>query len=87
MTPAAARRTLGLGPAEDPRVRLDEFKHARERIADLVRTAPNDAIADRYQKDLVEFDQALAAIQEYLEAAGLTSPARPARPRASGHLS
>jgi tetratricopeptide (TPR) repeat protein len=80
MTPAAARRTLGLGPAEDPRVRLDEFKHARERIADLVRTAPNDAIADRYQKDLVEFDQALAAIQEYLEAAGLASPPLPGPP-------
>jgi tetratricopeptide (TPR) repeat protein len=80
MTPADARRTLGLDPNEDPRVHLEEFKQARERIAELVRTAPNDAIADRYQKGLVEFDQALAAIQEYLEAAGLASPPLPGPP-------
>lgn len=80
MTPAASRRTLGLGPDEAPRVHLEEFKQARERIAELVRTAPNDAIAERYQKGLVEFDQALAAIQEYLEAAGLASPPLPGPP-------
>ncbi|MEX1114849.1 MAG: right-handed parallel beta-helix repeat-containing protein [Akkermansiaceae bacterium] len=78
MTPVDARRILGLGPDEDPRIHLDEFKQARERIGELVRTAPNDTIADRYQKGLIEFDQALAAIQESLEAAGLASPPLPA---------
>lgn len=37
----------------------------------MVRTAPNDELARRYQEGLVEFDRALAAVREYLEALGL----------------
>jgi parallel beta-helix repeat protein len=72
-----ARKTLGLGPDEDPRVHLSEIKVARERIASLVRNAPNQTLADRYQQGLIEFDQALAAIQEHLEASGLAAPPLP----------
>ncbi|WP_193214772.1 hypothetical protein, partial [Luteolibacter marinus] len=43
---------------------MGEFSAARERIAELVRTAPNETIAMRYQDGLVEFDKALAAIRE-----------------------
>ena len=71
MTLTEARKILGLGPDEDPRPHLAEFRAVRERIADLVRTAPNDELALRYQEKLVEFDRALAAVREYLEALGL----------------
>ncbi|RPJ34431.1 MAG: hypothetical protein EHM17_06590, partial [Verrucomicrobiaceae bacterium] len=70
MDSSEARKILGLGPDEDPRPHLAEFQAARERIAEMVRTAPNDQLAMRYQEGLVEFDQALAAIREHLEALG-----------------
>ncbi len=71
MTLTEARKILGLGPDEDPRPHLGEFRAVRERIADMVRTAPNEELARRYQEGLVEFDRALAAVREYLEALGL----------------
>jgi parallel beta-helix repeat protein len=71
MTLTEARKILGLGPDEDPRPHLVEFRAVRERIADMVRTAPNEHLAQRYQEGLVEFDRALAAVREYLEALGL----------------
>ncbi len=71
MTLTEARKILGLGPDEDPRPQLTEFKVARERIAEMVRSAPNEMLAERYQEGLVEFDRALAAVREYLEALGL----------------
>ncbi len=77
MTLSDARKILGMGPNEDPRPHLAEFQNARERIAEMVRTAPNEILADRYQQGLVEFDQALAAIREYLEALGLAIPRTP----------
>lgn len=67
MTLTEARKILGLGPDEDPRPHLAEFEAARERIAEMVRAAPNENLGDRYQAGLVEFDQALAAIREFLE--------------------
>ncbi len=77
---ADARKILGLGPEEDPRPYLDDFKNAREHIATMVRSAPSDTLADHYQKGLIEFDQALAAVQEHLEAIGLAAPPLPPRP-------
>ncbi len=71
MTLTEARKILGLGPDEDPRPHLAEFRAVREKIAEMVRTSPNDELARRYQEGLVEFDQALAAVREYLEALGL----------------
>ena len=71
MTLTEARKILGLGPDEDPRPQLAEFRVMRERIAEMVRAAPNDELARRYQEGLVEFDRALAAVREYLEALGL----------------
>jgi parallel beta-helix repeat protein len=73
MTLNEARRILGLGPDEDPRPHLAEFHAARERIAELVRSSPNPVLAGRYQQGLVEFDQALAAVHEFLQAIGLES--------------
>jgi parallel beta-helix repeat protein len=77
---ADARKILGLGPEEDPRPYLADFKDAREHIAAMVRSAPSDTLADHYQKGLIEFDQALAAIQEHLEAIGVAAPPLPPRP-------
>lgn len=74
MTLNEARKILGLAPGDDPRPHLTEFKKAREHIAAMVRSAPNDRLADRYQKGLIEFDQALAAVQEHL---GLDEPLTP----------
>ncbi|MBC8126973.1 MAG: right-handed parallel beta-helix repeat-containing protein [Gloeobacteraceae cyanobacterium ES-bin-144] len=73
-----ARNILGLAPNEDPRPHLSEFEMARERIAEMVRTAPNQTLADRYQTGLLEFDQALASVREYLES---LEPAKPQVPK------
>lgn len=67
MTLEEARRILGLSADEDPSAHFDEFTAARNRIADLVRTAPNETIALRYQDGLVEFEKALAALREEME--------------------
>ena len=77
VTITEARRILGLGPEEDPRPHLLEFQAARKRIAEMVRAAPNEQLALRYQDGLIEFDQALAAIREHLEALGLALPEAP----------
>ncbi len=77
MTLTDARKILGIGPKEDPRLHLAEIKNAREAIAAMVRTAPNETLAARYQAGLIEFDQALAAVQEHLEASGLAAPPLP----------
>ena len=79
MTLPDARKILGLGPGDDPRPHLAEFKNAREHIAAMVREAPNETLADRYQKGLIEFDQALAAVQEHLEAIGQAAPPLPSK--------
>src|SRR5690606_3990415 len=68
MSPDEARRILGLEPDDDPTKHFAEFAEARERIAEMVRKAPNDVIALRFQDGLVEFDKALAVIREDLEA-------------------
>ena len=67
MTLEEARRILGLSADEDPQTHMAEFAAARERIAELVRTAPNETIALRYQDGLIDFDRALAAIREDME--------------------
>ncbi len=67
MTLDEARRTLGLAADEDPSAHFAEFTAARNRIAELVRTAPNETIALRYQDGLVEFDRALAALREEMD--------------------
>lgn len=71
MTLTEARKILGLSPDEDPRPQLAGFRAMRERHAEIVSTAPNDELAQRYQEALVELDRALAAVREYLEALGL----------------
>lgn len=73
-----ARRILGLRPGEEASEHLGEFVAAREQIADLVRMAPNDTIALRYQEGLMEFDRALAAVREELERVATGGAAEPA---------
>lgn len=65
MTIDDAKRILGLRSDEDPLLCLPQLELAREKIAELVRTAPNDPIALRYQDGLMEFDRALASLREY----------------------
>ncbi len=72
MTLSEAHKTLGLGPDEDPSSHLAQFGIAREQIATMVRTAPNSALAARYQQGLDEFDQALALLTPGTE---ITKPA------------
>ena len=66
MTLSAACNILGLSPDEDPRPHLAEFRSARDRIAEMVRSATDETTANRYREGLSEFDQALAAIVESL---------------------
>lgn len=67
MTLEEARRTLGLSADEDPSKHFAEFTAARDRIAELVRTAPNETIALRYQDGLIQFERALAALREQID--------------------
>lgn len=81
MTLEEARKILGLGPNDDPAAHLAEFREARERIAEFVRSAPNESLAVRYQGGLEEFDRALAAVREHLEIPDDTrSPTPPPEP-------
>jgi tetratricopeptide (TPR) repeat protein len=84
MTIQEARQILGLGPDEDPRPHVPEFRNVRERLAEMVRTAPTETMAERYQQSLQDFDRALAAVREHLEDRGLVMAAAPsaARPAA-----
>lgn len=77
MTLEDARKILGLGPKDDPAAHLAEFRQARERIAEFVRSAPNETLALRYQEGLVEFDRALAAIREHQELPEILSVMEP----------
>lgn len=86
MTPADARRILGLRPDEDPGADLATFQAARGRIAEMVRNAPNEQLAIRFQEELVEFDQALAAMREHLEARGLELDERAKDPKPTEKL-
>ena len=78
MNISTAREILGISSEDDLRASRTDFQEARNLIAEMVRTAPNEPIADRYQKDLTEFDRALATLQEHLQASGLTAPPLPA---------
>lgn len=55
-----ARKVLGLQPEEDWTAHIPAFQAARQKMADLVRQAPTEALAIRYQDGLMEFDRALA---------------------------
>ncbi len=68
MTSHDARRILGLGPDDDPRLCLEELRLAQERIAALVRGVSDPILADRYQEGLLEFERALDFICEFPEA-------------------
>lgn len=78
MNISTARDILGISPEEDLRASRTDLYKTRDMIAEIVRTAPNEQIASRYQKSLTDFDQALTAIQEHLQATGLTAPPLPA---------
>jgi len=67
MTLEKAREVLGLGPTDDPSEHVEALGAARERLAQVVRDAPNDTIAIRYQESLQEFDRAMAALREEAE--------------------
>ncbi|MGB6221266.1 right-handed parallel beta-helix repeat-containing protein [Haloferula sp.] len=67
MTLEDARKVLGLDADVDPADHVEDFNEARERIAALVRDAPNETIALRYQDGLLEFDKAMAAVREEME--------------------
>jgi parallel beta-helix repeat protein len=70
MTLDDARRILGLGVDEDPAPHLKDFTAARDRIAELVSSAPNAVIADRYRAGLTEFEEALAVVRLHLARVG-----------------
>lgn len=63
-----ARYILGLSPDQDLHLQLESLRSARERLAEMTRCAPNETLALRYQEQLIDFDKALAALREALEA-------------------
>lgn len=85
MTIDEARRILGLEPGDDAAQYVDEFEAAREQIAGMVRDAPNDALALRYQEGLSEFEAALAVVRAQIgRAAARLGAAAPAVPEVAG---
>jgi parallel beta-helix repeat protein len=64
MTLDEARLILGLKPDEEVAAQLDQLREARERIAAMVRDAPNGMLAKRFQAGLDEFDEALLVAQQ-----------------------
>lgn len=81
MNLADARKILGLDPDQDPAPVLPRLRATREQLAAMVREAANDSLAERYQKELMEFDQALAAVRENLDPPEPTPLASPVRSR------
>lgn len=59
-----ARRVLGLRSDEDWTQHESSFEVARQQMADLVRQSPTEAMAQRYQEGLMDFDRALAFFRE-----------------------
>ncbi|MCU0780839.1 MAG: right-handed parallel beta-helix repeat-containing protein [Akkermansiaceae bacterium] len=85
MTLKEARQILGLGPDEDPQPHLREFLIVRERLAEMVRSAPTAELAGRYQLALTDMDRSLAALRDHLAAPApavpdAESPADPPAP-------
>lgn len=66
-----ARRVLGLSSDDDWPQHESSFQAARDQIADLVRSSPTEAMAQRYQDGLMEFDRALAFYREKKQAEGM----------------
>jgi len=80
MTLTDARTALGLTLDDDLLVHLPECKQARTHIADLTEKAKDPNLAKIYQKNLDELDQALAAVQEHLQATGAIAPPLSSKP-------
>lgn len=59
-----ARRVLGLSSDDDWSTHEPSFQAARDQMADLVRNSPTEAMAQRYQDVLMEFDRAMAFYRE-----------------------
>jgi parallel beta-helix repeat protein len=59
-----ARRVLGLSSDDDWSTHESSFQAARDQMADLVRSSPTEAMVQRYQDDLMQFDRALAFYRE-----------------------
>lgn len=77
MTLNEARKILGLGEEQDSQSYLEELAVAREQIAKMARTAPNEVLAERYRLGLDEFDKAINVFREHLDTAGLLPPPLP----------
>jgi parallel beta-helix repeat protein len=77
MTLNEARKILGLKEEEGAQLHMEKFAIAREHMAKMVGTAPNEALAERYRHGLNEFDEALNLVRQHLDAAGLLPPPLP----------
>lgn len=80
-----ARKILGLHPKEDPRPRLKQLAVTRERLAKRVKNSPSQAVGDRNQRKLRQFDQALAAIRESFPTEKSPTPTNESTPPAAYH--
>ena len=72
MTLQDARKILGLDPTDDLSSSLRVLEEARDRIAAMVETAPNEVLAGRYRKGLEEFEAAMAMLKA--ESASVSQP-------------
>lgn len=79
MTLTDARTTLCLKLDDDLLGHLSECRQARNQIAELTENAKNPNLAKIYQRSLDQLDQALATIQEHLQASVLAAPNLPSQ--------
>ena len=67
MTFEEARAILGISADIEPDEAVRKLTDARERLAEMVRTAPTDKLSEQFQVELERFDQAMAALREDAE--------------------
>ena len=62
-----AKKILGVAPEQNPAEVLGLLGQAREQLAGMAADAPTEALRERFEAELREFDEALAVLQEEAE--------------------
>ena len=67
MTIEEAKKILGLAEDQDPTKVLGDLAHARDQLASMAADAPTEALKERFESELREFEEAMGLLQEEAE--------------------
>ncbi|MCU0795775.1 MAG: right-handed parallel beta-helix repeat-containing protein [Akkermansiaceae bacterium] len=67
MTIEEAKKILGLSEDQDPTKVLGDLAHARDQLAGMAADAPTEALKERFEGELREFEEAMGLLQEESE--------------------